>query len=140
MNIDYDTFQIDIDKTITPLLEKYGFTEKKISNTYEKLFQKDYWIIEISMLKLFPYISVSFSFLNSETKDAYKNEILEKILEINQEELSSHYTDFKSRIGFENYFKEMIYVCETLEKFYKPILNGELTKQVYDNFLKNEIS
>ncbi|WP_440881124.1 hypothetical protein [Tenacibaculum sp. C7A-26P2] len=134
MNIDYDLFQIDIDKTITPLMDEYGFIEKKGANTFEKLYQNGIWMIEISMTKLFPYVSVSYTFFDSETNQACKNEIIEKILGIKKEDLLSHYKDFKSRIGFESYYKEMMYVCESLEKFYKPILTGEFTCEDYKKF------
>ncbi|WP_271767415.1 hypothetical protein [Aquimarina algiphila] len=136
MNIDYKNFKKDLNSTIRIYLDEYDFFEVlQKESEFEKIYMNNYWSIKISMLSLFPHISVSFSFY-SLTGEYCKPNILVDFLKIDKIELSDHFSEFSRREKDINDYKtQMMYVCECIDRFYKPLLNGQ---KKYSDYLKFE--
>ncbi|MCB6089434.1 hypothetical protein [Flavobacterium psychrophilum] len=126
MNLDYKKFKEDCKYIIDPFLEKYGyFYDEKRSEDYINFYSNYKNFIEISMLDNFPHIGVSWSFFSNDLKYIKPN-LIENKLNIDMEEDMNFYKEFKLKNDINSYSSQMWYIIAVLEKFYKPILIGEI--------------
>ena len=126
MELDYYTFKDDCLNIIEPYLKKYGYAyNASKSEKFINMYKGENGYVEISMLSSFPFICVSYTFLILDDKYA-KVGLLEKFLGINRKEMRASYQEFSSRYDDSVYINQMRYAVEAMEKFYKPILIGEI--------------
>ncbi len=135
IELDYKTFKKDCKQIIEPVVEKYSYVhDDKKSEDYINYYFNGNGCIEVSMLENFPHIGVSINYLTL-SGESIKPSVLNKYLQINQVEKSNFYKEFKSKFDLNDYANEMHYAVAIMEKFYKPILNGEIK---LEDILKNE--
>lgn len=136
-DIGYDTFFKDCDEVFKDFLAGYGFEDiGGDEEDYEKFYKSKFWILEINMLCNFPRVMPTIDFLNHKSIRTSRS-ILDKALNISFENVSKHIEEYKLSNSYDTYNKQMLYLRENLEKFYKPILTGEFT---YEDYKKFEIS
>jgi hypothetical protein len=137
LDIDYLDFEKDIKATIEHYLLQNDFTEANTDNQpFTKNYVSKHWCIEISMINYFPHISPSFKFSNLSGEHCLPG-TLNKLLKIEQNEVMTHYNDFKKRCGFDTQKIKMVYICEMLELFYKPLIIGSVVFADYQDFCSN---
>jgi len=124
--LDYKNFKQDCKIIIEPFIEKYGFHMNfDKSEDYINYYSNNEVLIEVSMLENFPYIGVSLDFLTFNGKKIRRS-ILNQFLQISLKEESNSFNDFFLDKNVNDYSNQMRYSVFTMEKFYKPILTGEV--------------
>ncbi|MXO05710.1 hypothetical protein [Flavobacterium sp. HBTb2-11-1] len=136
IDIDYNDFENDCHEIFGKYLIRFNF--KEIHNEemkFEKIYENEFWKIEISMISNFPQIGISFEFKSKEG-NYLKNNLLNELLEIDRKKIREVYDrllneDYNNKAINEQYKIQMIYSVEILELFYKPLLNGNITFNDY---------
>ena len=77
------------------------------------------------MLENFPYVGVSIDYLTI-TSQKIKRSILINTLNFNQKEETELYKKFKAQYNLNDYSNQMRLAVAVMEKFYRPILTGEI--------------
>lgn len=126
MEINYINFKSDCEEIIYPYLRRYGYTlDDSISEDYVNFYRNSYCLVEISMLENFPYIGVSADFLTLNSK-RIKRSVLDKYLKINYKDDNKFYKEFVVENNLNDYRTQMKYAVAMMEKFYQPVLTGEI--------------
>ena len=77
------------------------------------------------MLENFPHIGVSWGILDLNFNLTTPS-VISDFLKINPKMEMSFYQEYQSSNNLDNYASEMNYTIAVMEKFYKPILVGEI--------------
>jgi hypothetical protein len=126
MEIDYRTFKDDCLRIIQPIIEKYSYSlDNQKSGDYTNYYIGGNGYIVVSMLENFPHIGVSLWYYPLNLK-FIKPSLLDEKLGISQNDKFEFYKLFESNNDLSDYSNQMKYVIENMEKFYKPIVTGEV--------------
>ncbi len=124
--IDYKDFFSDCKDIIEPYLKTYGLKlHKQDKDEFISYYTNNSYYIMISMLENFPYIGVSWAFLDLNLNLISSN-LIANTLNIDPKMELSFYKKFQSSDGLNDYASEMRYTIAVMEKFYKPILTGKV--------------
>ncbi len=127
MEINYRSFKEDCRDIIEPYLSQYGYIyDINKSEDYINFYRNDYNYIQVSMLEDFPYIGVSWAFLDKQQK-LIAPSLLDRILKINRKDIQTFYEEFKSKYDINDYSVQMLYVVSVLDKFYETIVKGDIS-------------
>ena len=126
MELDYKTFKADCFVIIEPILQTYGYLfDNSKSEDYINYYSNDTTLIEVSMLENFPHIGISIDYLTIDEK-RIRRSILNNFLRITLKEESNFYKKFNEQNNLNDYPTQMRFAVAVMEKFYKPILTGEI--------------
>jgi len=124
--IDYKNFKTDCNNIISTYLSSFGFRLDSINEEDFIIFYTNNKIkLMISMLDNFPHVGVSWEFIGMNLK-RIKSSFIDDKLKIDQKEEMRFYKMFKEQNDLNDYPTQMRYATATMEKFYKPILTGEV--------------
>lgn len=145
LEIDYRDFESDCREIFGKYLLEYNFKEiydeeGDFENTYQKIYENEFWKIEISMISNFPHIGVSFEFLSKEN-DHMKNSLLDELLEIGRKNNKKIYDrlfnkEYYNKSSNDRYKTQMIFCLEILELSYTQLMIGNFTYTDYKNHIE----
>ncbi|MBL1280686.1 MAG: hypothetical protein COA33_010450 [Fluviicola sp.] len=128
--IDYKDFFSDCSYIIESYLKGYGFKlYKQDEDEFISYYSNNSYCIMISMLENFPHIGVSWGGLDLNF-NLISPSLIANSLKIDPKKEMLFYEEFQSSNNLINYASEMHYIVAVMEKFYKPILTGEIN--LYD--------
>ncbi|WP_394776516.1 hypothetical protein [Flavobacterium sp.] len=141
LEINYKNFEIDCREIFGKYLLEYNF--KEIHDEvleFEKIYENEFWKIEISMISNFPHIGISFEFISKEN-GYIKNSVLEELLGIDRKKnIEIHdrlfNKEYYNKSSNEQYKIEMIFCVEILELSYTQLLIGNFTYSDYKNYIQ----
>lgn len=137
-DIGYESFETDCDETLGAFLATFNFFEIP-GEEYIKRYKNDFWIIEISMVKYFPYITVSFDFI-SLSGEKLEARVLNSMLREKNSANVNHFDKIAAVIDPTDFRDQMLYVRDVLAKLYYELLVGKVTFKDYQEYMQSKSS
>lgn len=156
MNIfEYSEFKNDIKKFFKKVLIEF---EMKIISSFETedlpaqnyvFIENENCIIRLDNIEAFPYPDVSYKFSFKDDNSFIDEKSLRRFLKIDEKKFISYIVNFDSQRQLpcdltesekSGYLASLISIGELISKFYAPLLRGEVKKNDYYAFIKNELS